>query len=418
MRFQFLTRLRRDERGASLVLVAISLLVLLGFAALAIDGGLAFLDVRGSTNAADSAAMAAALQECSPDTSGDTPEEKALAVAAENGYSDGVIHSAEDGVHTVVITTASGGALGPATNVAPDSIEVVARSAAACTGSQFLDGYAVFGESSSCGPIEVNLSGSSGEIDGGVHSNDRLKIVGSSHDVNGAITWLGDCNGCGSLGGDNTQIRLDPPVLPYPEPAGSLVLGHFTSLPSGVRDLSIDPIASQPQITGTYRFENYGSADVGLSDLQDRELATGDVIDTSAVVITTGDIALPPGTTVASGAGVTLIAGGQIDFKSGSYVGYLGRDDGFGPGLLAFANGDGSAGCSSKDIKTAAAGITYSGILFAPFGEIDISTADSSVNEGSLIGYRVTISAASSTISYTAGSDGPSGFQLDLLGTD
>lgn len=413
-----LNRLRRDDDGATLVFVAISIFVLMAIAALAIDGGLAYLDVRGSTNAADDAAMAAALQECSPDTSGDTPEEKALAVAAENGYTDGVVYSLEDGVHSVVITTESGGALGPATDIAPDSLEVVAESAAECTGSQFLDGYAIFGESSSCGPIEVNLSGSSGEINGGVHSNDRLKITGSSHDVNGAITWLGDCNGCDSLGGDNTQIQLPPPALPYPEPAASLSLSHFTSLPSGDRNFSANPMPSQPQVTGTYRVENFGSSDVGITDLQGRGVATGTEITESVIIVTTGDISMPVGTTMASGVGVTLVAGGQIDFKSGSFVGYFGRNDGFGPGLLAFANGGGSAGCSSKDVKTAASGITYTGVIYAPYGEIDISTASSSVNNGSLIGFRVTISAASSTVSYDDGDDDSGGFTVDLLGTD
>jgi Flp pilus assembly protein TadG len=51
-----------SERGAAAFLVAISLVVLVGFAALAIDGGLGFDDRRGTQNAADSAALAAAWE--------------------------------------------------------------------------------------------------------------------------------------------------------------------------------------------------------------------------------------------------------------------------------------------------------------------------------------------------------------------
>ena len=48
------------EQGAVAITVAICMVVLMGFAALAMDGGLGFDDRRGTQNAADNAALAAA----------------------------------------------------------------------------------------------------------------------------------------------------------------------------------------------------------------------------------------------------------------------------------------------------------------------------------------------------------------------
>jgi Flp pilus assembly protein TadG len=51
---------RRDERGAMLVVTALSLVALLGFAGLVIDGGRAYSDHRQVQNSADAAALAGA----------------------------------------------------------------------------------------------------------------------------------------------------------------------------------------------------------------------------------------------------------------------------------------------------------------------------------------------------------------------
>jgi hypothetical protein len=55
-------RIRSDEKGTSLVLVALSLVVLLGFGAIAIDGAAAWALKRQDQNAADTGVLAGALQ--------------------------------------------------------------------------------------------------------------------------------------------------------------------------------------------------------------------------------------------------------------------------------------------------------------------------------------------------------------------
>ena len=48
---------QKSERGQAIVVIAVSLVVLLGFAALAIDGGMVYADRREIKNVADAAAL-------------------------------------------------------------------------------------------------------------------------------------------------------------------------------------------------------------------------------------------------------------------------------------------------------------------------------------------------------------------------
>lgn len=78
-----------QEKGQALILIALGAVVLFGFAGLAIDGSRVFSDRRHAQNAADTAALAAALSKirADPPSTGDTVAEAAgLARAASNGY--------------------------------------------------------------------------------------------------------------------------------------------------------------------------------------------------------------------------------------------------------------------------------------------------------------------------------------------
>ena len=81
------------EHGQALIMIAFAIVGLVGFAALAIDGGSVFSDRRHSQNASDTSVLAAALERVRRPTE----DWKAVAVsrAADNGY------SAADGVSEV-----------------------------------------------------------------------------------------------------------------------------------------------------------------------------------------------------------------------------------------------------------------------------------------------------------------------------
>jgi hypothetical protein len=78
------------QRGQALILIALAMVGLVGFAALAIDGGNIFSDRRHAQNAADTAALAAALARARVETA-DTYVTAGEDRAANNGYaSDGI----------------------------------------------------------------------------------------------------------------------------------------------------------------------------------------------------------------------------------------------------------------------------------------------------------------------------------------
>ena len=75
---------RNSEKGQVIILIAFGIVALIGFAALAIDGGRAFEDKRHAQNAADTAALAAALA----NAQGENLTVAAQTRATENGYDD------------------------------------------------------------------------------------------------------------------------------------------------------------------------------------------------------------------------------------------------------------------------------------------------------------------------------------------
>lgn len=75
----------RSQRGQAIIMLAFAVVVLVGFAALAIDGGRALSDKRHAQNAADTSAFAAALAKIY----GDDYEQAAILRAASNGYNNG-----------------------------------------------------------------------------------------------------------------------------------------------------------------------------------------------------------------------------------------------------------------------------------------------------------------------------------------
>lgn len=90
-----MNRTTRTERGQAIVLIAVALLALIGVTALAVDGGLHYVDRQKAQNAADSAALAAALARLRRENF----IAAALLNAQKNGYEN-------DGVRSEVLVAA------------------------------------------------------------------------------------------------------------------------------------------------------------------------------------------------------------------------------------------------------------------------------------------------------------------------
>ena len=85
----------KTERGQAIVLIALAIVGLVGFTALAIDGGNAFSDRRHAQNAADTAVLSAALTKIR----GNNWQNAGLTLASSNGYDN------SDSNHSVTIHT-------------------------------------------------------------------------------------------------------------------------------------------------------------------------------------------------------------------------------------------------------------------------------------------------------------------------
>ena len=111
---------RTKARGQALVIVALAIVGLAGIAGLVIDGGNAFLDRRTAQNAADTAALTAAVTRV---RGGENMVAAALSSAAENGYdNNGTTNTVE--IHTPPI---SGPAVAATPAIAPQSPNARAR---------------------------------------------------------------------------------------------------------------------------------------------------------------------------------------------------------------------------------------------------------------------------------------------------
>ncbi|MDQ3007050.1 MAG: Tad domain-containing protein [Chloroflexota bacterium] len=77
-------KINSSEKGQALIIITFAAIVLFGFAALAIDGSMAFSDKRHAQNAADTAVLDAALSK----TRGGSWAQEGLDRASSNGYND------------------------------------------------------------------------------------------------------------------------------------------------------------------------------------------------------------------------------------------------------------------------------------------------------------------------------------------
>lgn len=90
---------RSSEHGQALVLIVLAMVALLGFTALAIDGGMLYSDRRAAQNAADAAAMTGALQKANGQPDG-VVMTAAYNMLAANGYDAGQTQIQITGPHT------------------------------------------------------------------------------------------------------------------------------------------------------------------------------------------------------------------------------------------------------------------------------------------------------------------------------
>jgi hypothetical protein len=401
----------RDERGAAAFMVAISLLLLVGFAALAIDGGLGFDQRRGTQNAADNAALAAAWEACNP-SGGTTPQAAALAVAADNGYDDNdpdvvVTANAHGATEYEVIIQRVNDTTFAGPGVAADTLTVVSRAVAVCEQEPFLGGYAIFAGADSCasgGAIELDLTGATKTINGGIFSNGDLKINGPNTTVNGDVNFRGSFT---SNSGVTAEKWFGSPRT-YP-----LELDIAEFRPGGARQ------TAEP---GNY-FNSAPSTSIDNGWMVSNGHATG---NNSNIVITQSGIYYSPktgndainlkGVTTAPGVAVTFVSEGEMHvIGDADITGYAPVTEGAYSPLILFSNAEPPGSCSTNAIQFSGSSMTWTGLIYAPHGEVQMSASstDATIN-GSIIAYSVTISGSNFEINWVDAPGGSPRFKVEL----
>lgn len=396
-------------------MVAISLVVLVGFAALAIDGGLGFDQRRGTQNAADNAALAAAWEECNPRVAGaPDPVGSALAVAAQNGYDDNdpevvvTVNPLGSAEYEVIIQQVNDTTFA-APGVGAETLTVVSQGVATCEQEPFLGGYAIFAGADSCpsgGAIELDLTGSTKVINGGIFSNGDLKINGPNTTVNGAVEFRGNYQS--NAGVTAEQFFGSPKAYPL-----TLDISEFR--PGGPRQLA-DP---------SHYFNSPPSIGIDNNWMTSNGHATG---DNANIVITHSGIYYSPktgnnaivlkGVSTAPGVTVTFVSEGQIAIiGDGDITGYAPVSAGAYSPLVLFSNADVPPSCSTNAIQFSGSSLIWTGLIYAPNGEVQMSASstDATVN-GSIIGYSVNISGSDFQINWVDDTSGAPRFKVELQG--
>lgn len=402
----------RDEEGAVAITVAVCLLVLMAFTSIALDVSSGYESRRRTVNSADAAALAAAWEDCNPvDSATPDPVGAALEVAALNGYDNAApdvsvaVIEVADGEFEVSIASRVDSAFGAAGGIDGDgAMTVVSRSVAACVVHPFLGGYALFasGPASCTGGVELDLSGASKLINGGLHSNGDIKVTGSDTEINGDVTYVGGSN-------------YEPSAQLATEPPSPLDIDISEFAPGGARAAAAAALGAYVDATGNTIDNSYLTAN---------GYATGTggsvTITHSGIYYTDDDISLT-NATAAPGVQVTFVAHGQISVQgSGDFTAFEPlTGTGTDPGLLMFSNYlDPAAGgptCTGNAIQWSVSSGTWTGVIYAPNGAARQSSASNSSLNGSIIAYTVDLSGADFSITWLDNPGETPDYEVELL---
>jgi hypothetical protein len=363
-----------SEAGAVLMTTAVVLVVLLGLAALAIDLSLALNERRTGQNAADHAALSASWAKCN----GNDPVAAANSSVVRNGYTTAELTLTNTGgneydahIDTSIDTFF-------ASLMGSDAMAVSARAMANCTPGGGSAG-AVFALGDTCrsvyGKRQIDLSGSSQNIYGGIHSNDDIHVGGSNND----------------LGGGNGNPPTDP-------------VTYVSVFDEGGSGNSVDPLYPQqvaprtaPVSFGLADYDTGGAAAQTAAAAGQYYRVDGDIDGTfiqsngDGLYYATGDITLD----VTVDLDVTLVAEGVIEVSASNSI----LDPYIDNLLLYGANPyTGIERCDKFVVSIGGSSSAWSGIIYGPHGLVELNGSSTTTFTGSIISYAVRFNGSDLTV--------------------
>lgn len=353
---------RQHERGQSIVILALSLVVMLGFAGVAIDGGILYADRRNAQNAADAGALAGALAILQHND----PISIAYSRAADNDYDNNhvsnwvnVYNPPIDGpyagnpyyvevrirskVDTVFAHFVYKGQL-------ENTVTAIARAKPA-TVTPFLNGDAMVGlAKSGCSVIWA-------------HGNNTTSIDGSGIFVNSSHP---DCAFKAS-GGNVLNVGGDINVVGGFEISGGAVVDPIPH--SGAEQ--IDTPTIPPPSCSTTGTRNDSTGEVTPGNISDFNFSGGNYTLTHGIYCVTGGFSVNAGTTIQDdGDGVLIyVKTGDISWNGGATIKLHAMKDGEYANMLIYQDpSDTQMATINGD-----SGSEFYGTIFVPNAQVQIN---------------------------------------------
>ena len=415
---------RRDSQaGQAAVILALAFVGLLAFTALAIDGGNAYLIRRNAQNAADAAAFggARAVQRLLYPMPDDTPVESPdthlrlliTDVAQRNGVPDtngdpqdminanveayyidasgAPVSEIQIGMHDINAIPAGTRGVEAIVDIPFDSFiaGIIGRptmQAGADAGSVFTlsrtsVGGAIWANATDCDPNTLKLTGEAQIVNGTIHSNGDLQIIGNTSKpsiISGTLEYATNPHVSGAIivdPPDNTPVQTEPEIK------GNLFAIEDYA-PGGSRALAA---------LARSEYHYMGAGKVSNKDLEKMELLVDGELK-PGLYFAENDFDLSGSLTAVD---VTLVARGSISF-SGSDHHFVHYE----PQLLFFANAPGAPACNVTAIKVSSSSNTWYGFIYAPNGGVNMSNSSNSALYGIIFAHTVDISGSSFQFNY------------------
>jgi len=402
------SHLQRSESGVTFVIFAMAIIALLGMVAVGVDGGRLYDERRQAQNAADHAATTAAHALCVRELPTDQAAAAGVASAATNGYDD-------DGTSNAVTVSYVSGTRFTAdvwTQIPSTFAGIIGWSTLETSGSATAE--CIEGAAEGIGAIYaggtcpnnkygVDIPGSNQTVTGGVHTNAKAHVGGSSNEFDlipessppqhDPFTHVA---GFGDTGGGNVYEPGYPSPVPMPDPVW----------PDGW-----DPAV----VTGGGGAPPEGSF---LRRYYDYALAHGTLFSTKVTSIggdgvyyTTSGEGMDIGSVAPGAHNVVLVApSGPIKISASSTELHPFNDASFPrDNILMLSNMQKSSAnqnekkCDEYTIAMSGSNSDWNGIIWAPGGLIEMSgSLNDTTFSGTLIGWAVRLNGSNLTIAYQA----------------
>jgi hypothetical protein len=376
-----LSSLRRDQRGAVIVIVAVSMVAFLGMLGLALDVGGWYQTHRHAQGTADAVALAAANDMASGDTTTNATQ-LAITYASDNGLtitSSNVSFNTTTDKVTVTVPTTAPSYFAQLLGVGSRSVSSTAAASwtagsSACTSADQSAGDcdAVYTANATCGSTNGLITNSTSEsINGGIHSQGSLNIANGTFNFHDPITYsTGNCtyspNGSATMTGNSPTAGGNEPTGYWPAN-----YANFFTACGGTNEPACTGPSGTPSYcaaaAASYSF-NYASSPTGIYCAY----GTG---TKSNPATWNGAITFSNGASIGSSSSyqsLTLI-GGSISTSSSTV--YIKAASGADNCVMYMLDTDAAAGGTAVSLGNGTYG--WTGDIFAPAGSVSINSSAS-----------------------------------------